>query len=1848
MYAVVLRGSSASLLSGGQEGAGCGGTSDVNISNAATDGGLHSRSAGTHPDVDVESSVDSGHGGTGGSRFRGRTGASIEAGMGEHPRASPLVFDPQHFSGNSPLTIGSSGARVVVDVSPSADEFRPISTLERLVKTNSIWLLASLSRAGAVHILKDRDTGNFIVRKSSQPHSLALSVQSKLCGHPAVDHYLIQGTTEDFWSSSLSRKTATASNSFLDGQLHKSQSEPINIQKQPSSHHAFSHQQIANNTPPSTSAEGFSHFMHTQAEMEKYFSQQMQNSSTDNSPFKKHHDNFVSSGDSISSPVLQVTTAVVVSLPNSNSMTSLTRTASSRALPALPSEFPMPSQFSPSPDREQLQSKSSPSPEPIYSVSKKQKKKTSQPLVVVADCDLVAKDSSSDLFTVSAVANPDMSTSLAYEVSPLSFEPSSLSRRHLAEKDEDPYRRSTSNKLMDPATTTSTSCEQQLLRAANIEDTKENSEAQSSTFVPRPKANLYFTTNLHLLEIPGDTYFTSNLSDRLSDYEDIWRTSSCAESDQDHYHRHGKKQFHESTTRMIADPRSVMDARFSQQQSPVTSPKDKVKSIPSVPSNTGKRKVLRKTSRDSPVFRPLPTERDAVTGGSTGLTALEQARKIAGSTSDEDSVVSPNFYPHHQPPPVAHVKGIRRLASVYDYEDEEDKDQEEANMQQVAETSPHVAVAVPTSITPTTSNRTVAVSKTAVVTNTNSIHILPSRPNQIKFITSHSLDFSPRTSNSLSPQHVNSATQAVSSMALTPTPTSIKSLPASIAKDATQTCVFTTTMAVHVSQASDRPAAPPSTTANIIAIQPDSGSIKDNKTKEKPGFISPLSRLSRLKSSSESSLATVSSPLYAEPADAVKLRDKHGKAINIQIRRQSAPSGPQQLLAAARNKERQQHQTPPKVSQYPKLDTILSPGAVANNKMAAGGSANKFTFEDVNVGSTSGEVESCSRPSLARSHSLRTPNEHGQFQRKQSWKERLNRLKLGTRVLTRNLTPPSAPSARKHQYQAQLSAETYDNFQVSCDQAFAQSTAQVPPSPNSPGKFPVLSNPFFDPRASIFSESSTIQDLISSAHPELSVRPIVNDPPLQSKKERPNAGEMPGADIPREVPAAPSEYDNLGIYRASTHSSVGTIYLPPWEVSAASRLMQESPKPVPSSHQEIDRSNQQHPPPLPSQPPLQELSSPSLSNVAHQLPPAMNFQERIARWQESNTTYLHQHDTDKPFPKPACSKGNKGAPHFNPSPRSANHGSTVMQGQFTKNKTQAFSQQERFLQQQQQLLHHQHQLKNTGKESKGSKENRSQLKETLQKQSDFPDNSQCQPLPPLSPVSLVSSNMANSVQLPTVVKMSTSAPLSLSPTPLSSSATLTSPHRLSSHCPDVVHCHSTPVPPTPTSSSFLNPTLSGRDADNSGVTAAQMIGEDDVLFGGSFNMASPELQRQISPILSQEFSKHQDNKAPGTRIREYIFKLSSDHQTIFGSTIENFIQCTLESQETNPEHVMRNVRQFMTGIKNYLVKHGEGMLEDLIERERNKLGANEILNIDAIIEQALHVCVLKPLKYHIYHLFVEKYNANGALEQLSRNIKFARTKSAQDLGVKPGLKVPGHIDMEVIKYYLDLMQKSYSPLQKLQNLLKATSTIYHCVQGKHHQFPSRGPSSLGADDFLPMLIYVLVRCGLVAAEIEADFMWGLLQQSLLTGEGGYYLTTLSSAVLVLKNFQETHDLAPTQHEGHLPTLSDMQGFLKIAIPDELHGSITWKTLPVRPNMNTKDVCALVAHKFKVTNPQDYGLFLLCDGQESQMAEGDCPQVVKGDYLALKKTCFFAFKRLDANIAWPKQIQESALSVTDTM
>jgi hypothetical protein len=49
-----------------------------------------------------------------------------------------------------------------------------------------------------------------------------------------------------------------------------------------------------------------------------------------------------------------------------------------------------------------------------------------------------------------------------------------------------------------------------------------------------------------------------------------------------------------------------------------------------------------------------------------------------------------------------------------------------------------------------------------------------------------------------------------------------------------------------------------------------------------------------------------------------------------------------------------------------------------------------------------------------------------------------------------------------------------------------------------------------------------------------------------------------------------------------------------------------------------------------------------------------------------------------------------------------------------------------------------------------------------------------------------------------------------------------------------------------------------------------------------------------------------------------LYRLASDETTVFGATLRRFIECTIEAEECDPQVVIRNVRQFLNGIKNYL------------------------------------------------------------------------------------------------------------------------------------------------------------------------------------------------------------------------------------------------------------------------------------------------------------------------------------------
>jgi len=86
--------------------------------------------------------------------------------------------------------------------------------------------------------------------------------------------------------------------------------------------------------------------------------------------------------------------------------------------------------------------------------------------------------------------------------------------------------------------------------------------------------------------------------------------------------------------------------------------------------------------------------------------------------------------------------------------------------------------------------------------------------------------------------------------------------------------------------------------------------------------------------------------------------------------------------------------------------------------------------------------------------------------------------------------------------------------------------------------------------------------------------------------------------------------------------------------------------------------------------------------------------------------------------------------------------------------------------------------------------------------------------------------------------------------------------------------------------------------------------------------------------------RNRDLGGTGSSIRAYALHLAADKSTTFAQNIDNFIACTRDSRETNPQVVMRNMRQFMSGMKNYLVKHGEREFEKEVEKERVKVSVS--------------------------------------------------------------------------------------------------------------------------------------------------------------------------------------------------------------------------------------------------------------------------------------------------------------------
>ncbi|XP_003273941.2 ras and Rab interactor 1 isoform X1 [Nomascus leucogenys] len=339
---------------------------------------------------------------------------------------------------------------------------------------------------------------------------------------------------------------------------------------------------------------------------------------------------------------------------------------------------------------------------------------------------------------------------------------------------------------------------------------------------------------------------------------------------------------------------------------------------------------------------------------------------------------------------------------------------------------------------------------------------------------------------------------------------------------------------------------------------------------------------------------------------------------------------------------------------------------------------------------------------------------------------------------------------------------------------------------------------------------------------------------------------------------------------------------------------------------------------------------------------------------------------------------------------------------------------------------------------------------------------------------------------------------------------------------------------------------------------------------------SPHLGRR-RPLLRSMSAAFCSLLAPERQVGRAAAVLMQDRHTAVGQLVQDL----LTQVRARPEP------QELQGIRQALSR-ARAMLSA-------ELGPEKLLSpkrLEHVLEKSLHRSVLKPLRPILAARLRRRLAADGSLGRLAEGLRLARAQGPGAFGSH--LSLPSPVEMEQVRQKLLQLLRTYSPSAQVKRLLQACKLLYMALRTQEGE-------GAGADEFLPLLSLVLAHCDLPELLLETEYMSELLEPSLLTGEGGYYLTSISASLALLSGLGQAHTLplSPAQElrrslslweQRRLPATHCFQHLLRVAYQDPSSGC-TSKTLAVPPQASIATLNQLCATKFRVTQPNTFGLFL---------------------------------------------------------
>lgn len=347
-------------------------------------------------------------------------------------------------------------------------------------------------------------------------------------------------------------------------------------------------------------------------------------------------------------------------------------------------------------------------------------------------------------------------------------------------------------------------------------------------------------------------------------------------------------------------------------------------------------------------------------------------------------------------------------------------------------------------------------------------------------------------------------------------------------------------------------------------------------------------------------------------------------------------------------------------------------------------------------------------------------------------------------------------------------------------------------------------------------------------------------------------------------------------------------------------------------------------------------------------------------------------------------------------------------------------------------------------------------------------------------------------------------------------------------------------------------------------------------------------------------------------IQDYVLVCSQSPSSLLGRCINIFIQCTLNTTVRDPEIVMRNVRQFMNGCKNYLIRTGEGEISQLIDLQQAKLRSHEYLNIDSILEDTMHLLIIKPLRNHIRDLIVTKYIDNGYFGEVEESIgKYSKSLDSQTNSNKDMKK--GLADV------LESLETGFSPVHKLSSLTRLyTRTLHQGVNREVGEFTQHLATLIATSNTWSS--FQIIR-------VEVDYVRGLLPAPLLLqGEAGYFLDLTRSVLYALTDLQTRYS-NPQNLSVPVTLPSDRQN---VSCSSD---HLSTRRVPVYPGISVRSLTTSASFIFRLAEGNQHSLYLVRKGKECKLTDEKLSLHEDLQEVNIAKATLI-FKRSDSNIILP--------------